>query len=352
MNKQESLTQYLQLLFDQANEIIFFLDKDGQIIYRNSASYEIMGDGIQGQLDNALCHHCEGLTDENHLVTCEGCYLYSGVDNKVDFQLFMKLQDGTVKPYSANYQTLSYEDDIKVLRLNNVSNQIKTQQVLHQKMLTKRIMEAQEDERKRISRELHDSIIQNILNILVEVRLFKYLSADDLKIKTEQTEYLLNNLMKSIRNISVELRPSSLDDLGLLSALRSHFKYVGKHYGLSVLFESNIDDARFDTEIETALYRIIQEAVFNTMKYANADAVEVTLMNRHEYLEVIIEDEGEGFDMHSSPQGSGLGLFGMRERAEAIGASLSIKSVVGKGTKIALMLPLKKEDGIYENSHR
>src|SRR5699024_11937918 len=90
--------------------------------------------------------------------------------------------------------------------------------LLHQKMLTKHIMAAQEDERKRISRELHDSIIQNILNILVEVRLFKYLPADELSEKTEQAESLLNNLMKSIRNISVELRPSSLDDLGLLSA--------------------------------------------------------------------------------------------------------------------------------------
>ncbi|AKG73025.1 ATP-binding protein [Salinicoccus halodurans] len=351
MNKQESLTEYLQLLFDQANEIIFFLDKEGRIIYRNSASYEIMGDDIQNQLDNALCHHCEGLTDENHLITCEGCYLFSGVDNKVDFQLFMKLRDGTVKPYSANYQTLSQEDDIRVLRLNNVSNQIKTQQILHQKMLTKHIMEAQEEERKRISRQLHDSIIQNILNILVEVRLLKYLSADDLMAKTEQTEYLLNNLMKSIRNISVELRPSSLDDLGLLSALRSHFKYIGKNYGMSVLFESNIADARFDTEIETALYRIIQESVFNAMKYANVDAVDVTLMTREDYLEVIVEDEGEGFDMHSSPQGSGLGLFGMRERAEAIGGTLSIKSIVGRGTKITLILPLKRGDE-NENSHR
>src|SRR5699024_2036224 len=151
MTKQKDLTQYLQLLYEQSNEIIFFLDREGKIIYRNGASYEIMGDDVQHQLDNALCHHCEGLTDENHLVTCEGCYLYSGANDKVDFQLFMKLQDGTVKPYSANYQTLSYEDDIRVLRLNNISNQMKTQQVLHQKMLTKHIMAAQEDERKRIS---------------------------------------------------------------------------------------------------------------------------------------------------------------------------------------------------------
>lgn len=342
MTMQKDLAQYLQLLYEQSNEIIFFLDREGKIVYRNSASYEIMGDDVQHQLDNALCHHCEGLTDENHLITCEGCYLYSGVSDKVDFQLFMKLQDGTVKPYSANYQTLDYEDDIRVLRLNNISNQMKTQQVLHQKMLTKHIMEAQEDERKRISRELHDSIIQNILNILVEVRLFKYLPPEELSEKTEQAEYLLNNLMKSIRNISVELRPSSLDDLGLLSALRSHFKYIGKNYGMAVLFESNIEDTRFDTEIETALYRIIQESVFNAMKYADVDVVDVTLMDRGEYLEVIIEDEGGGFDMHGSPRGSGLGLFGMRERAEAIGGNFSIKSVVGKGTKIALILPLKK----------
>src|SRR5699024_12628766 len=104
MTKQKDLTQYLQLLYEQSNEIIFFVDREGKIIDRNGASYEIMGDDVQHQLDNGLCHHCEGLADENHLVTSEGGYVYSGAKEKADFQLFMKVRDGTGKRSAATDQ--------------------------------------------------------------------------------------------------------------------------------------------------------------------------------------------------------------------------------------------------------
>lgn len=344
MIEQNNLLQYLQTFFDQSNEIIFFLDDDGNIIYRNKASQDIVGKELQSQLDKAICTHCEGFTDENNMVTCIGCFLSQNVDNKFDFQIFMTNKDGTVQPYSANYQTLTLENDhIRMLRLNTVSGQIKTQQQLHQKILTKRIMEAQEDERKRISRELHDSTIQSILSILVEVRLFKYTPNEALKEKISNTEGLLNDLIKSVRDISVDLRPSSLDDLGLLSALQSHFSYIQKNYGITMNCKSNISDTRYATEIETAVYRIVQEAVFNAVKYANVDEIDVSILKDKSTLSVMIHDEGQGFDEDSAPQGSGLGLYGMRERAENVGGTLKVRSIEGHGTTVTLNIPFQEE---------
>ena len=335
---EQSISHYLRLLFDRSNEIIFFLNDNHEIIYQNRAAEQVINP-IQDVLNTQLCHYCDGMTTENALKSCVECFLKFDKQQD-DFQLFIKLKDGSTRPFSASYQSIDEAEGIKVLRLNEVTNQLKTQQTLHQKELTKRILQAQEDERKRISRELHDSIIQNMLNVLVDVRLFKYLSHDELNRKVESTEEALQQLMKSIRNISVELRPSSLDDLGLLSALRSHFKYIEKNYGVSVNFNTNLEDSRFKTEIETAIYRIAQESVFNSVKYANVDFIQVQLNRLNEQLILTVTDEGKGFDMNEQPKGSGLGLFGMKERADAVGGSFEVISQKNNGTEIIVTVPL------------
>ena len=137
-----------------------------------------------------------------------------------------------------------------------------------------RSIQAQENERKRISRELHDSVIQDMLNIDVELRLLKYKHRDKVLAETSQRiEGLLSQLIDDIRNMSVELRPSSLDDLGIEAAFKSYFKQFEENYGMHIKYDSNIKGMRFDNEIETVVYRVVQEGVFNALKYAEVNEI-------------------------------------------------------------------------------
>lgn len=136
------------------------------------------------------------------------------------------------------------------------------------------------------------------------------------------------------------MRPSSLDDLGLEAAFKSYFKQLEYNYGLNVVYQSNIQTIRFDSEIETVVYRVVQEAIFNALKYAGVYEVEVTIQQTEEGLIAEIIDRGKGFDPNLKPQGTGLGLYGMNERAELVKGTVNIETHIGKGTIITLEVPV------------
>ncbi len=131
----------------------------------------------------------------------------------------MKTKDNEIKPFTAMYQNIDEQRGISAFTLQNVAPQIERQEKMYQQKMLHRSIQAQENERKRISRELHDSVIQDMLNIDVELRLLKYKHRDKVLAETSQRiEGLLSQLIDDIRNMSVELRPSSLDDLGIEAA--------------------------------------------------------------------------------------------------------------------------------------
>ena len=195
---------------------------------------------------------------------------------KSNFQVFMKTKDNKIEPYTATYQTIDDERGISAFTLQNVSPQIERQEKMYQQKMLHKSIQAQENERKRISRELHDSVIQEMLNIDVELRLLKYKFQDETVVEsTQQIEGLVSQLIDDIRNLSVELRPSSLDDLGIEAAFNSYFKQFEENYGIQINYHSNIKGLRFDNEVETVVYRVIQEAVLNALKYAEVNEIEV-----------------------------------------------------------------------------
>lgn len=203
---------------------------------------------------------------------------------------------------------------------------------------------AQENERKRISRELHDGVVQELINVNVELRLLKYQQDIDTLIEhSKNIEGLMAKLIDDIRNLSLELRPSSLDDLGLNAAFKSYFKQLENNYGLIVNYHYDMEEERFDNEIETVVYRVVQEAVFNAMKYAAVDTVDVNVRKDDIHLYVEVSDQGQGFDPKDSPKGSGLGLYGMNERAELVNGHLNIETQKGKGTIVTLEVPINQK---------
>lgn len=210
-----------------------------------------------------------------------------------------------------------------------------------------RVIGAQEAERKRISRELHDGIAQELLGIsFVLKRLEPYLSRDaEARQLFTEANNDIDRILDELHNISVELRPSALDHLGLIPALRSQAAVFEKTYGAEIVFEGNLSRKRFDPALETQTYRICQEAVLNACKYSGADKVYVTLEDADGWLHATVVDHGCGFDVeHPEVKGSGCGLSGMRERARLIGATLTMASD-GGGTVVTLVAPMKMAEG-------
>lgn len=204
------------------------------------------------------------------------------------------------------------------------------------------IIGAQEEERRRISRELHDGVAQELLSVLVTIRSIPLLdSKASVDSAIETAEHDLQAVFTELHNISVQLRPLALDDLGLQAAFSVHFAWLEKAYGVRIDFNPSLETSRFEAAIETAVYRICQEAVVNACKYAHVDFVSVTLTEHDDTLSVCVKDAGLGFDVeHPTIQGSGCGLAGMAERAHLIGADFEVDSNDG-GTTVTLNVPLK-----------
>lgn len=346
---QISLPNVLMKFFQNSSDKIFIFDRDTQILALNDAAKNILPDDVFKRLlsgqTKAICSVCEGYTSEDAMRTCQSCYLFDRSNDVHAFQVYFNTVDQEMVPFTASLQTIDPEEGIRMLILRDVTEQMKTQEQLYQKLQMNRIIEAQENERKRISRELHDSFAQELLSLLVEMRVLKYVTKEQKVVdKLRHTEEKLAHLLEDIQHLSVELRPSTLDNLGLEAAFRSHFKMIEKNYGLIVNFNSNVKEKRYSGAIETNIYRICQEAVLNALKYAQVDEIFVHLTEKNDSLYLIVEDHGIGFAIEEEdPQGSGLGLYGMKERAELIHGYFSIHSTLNKGTIVKIEVPLSKE---------
>ncbi|MCI2947826.1 nitrate respiration regulation sensor histidine kinase NreB [Staphylococcus caledonicus] len=340
--QNEMIEDLLKKYYETTNEKIVFVNNEGKVIAMNKAAQEIISeDNNYSAMTNAICNRCEGYSNEFALQSCINCYLDTSRPNDKNFQVFMKTVDNKVQPFTASYQCIDDNKNIYAFTLQDISPQIERQEKMYQHQMLRKTISAQENERKRISRELHDSVVQEMLNIDVELRLLKYQQdMTELVDKSEHIEGLMSKLIDDIRNLSIELRPSSLDDLGLEAAFKSYFKQFEENYGLEVIYNSNINNARYDSEIETVVYRIVQEAVFNALKYAGVSEVDVSIQQTDGTLMAEIIDRGVGFDPNSTPQGTGLGLYGMNERAELVKGTVNIETHMGKGTIITLEIPL------------
>ena len=210
---------------------------------------------------------------------------------------------------------------------------------LNRSSLSKAI-EAQEQERKRISRELHDGIAQEMLTVSFQLRQVTEI-ANNIQIQTlvEEATNNLNRIMDELHNLSVDLRPSTLDHFGLQAALRSQAQVLEKTFGAHVVFHGPSVD-RFDRAFEAQIYRICQEAILNACKYSGSDVIDVLFETSDGWLQAVVRDHGCGFDVeHPVVRGSGCGLPGMQERASMIGATLTFESGP-EGTTMQLVAPM------------
>jgi two-component system, NarL family, sensor kinase len=211
--------------------------------------------------------------------------------------------------------------------------------------LSRGVLRTQEAERRRISRELHDGVGQALTALKIRLDLLAQSANGRLSAEIDDARRVAESALRDVRQLSRLLRPQMLDDLGLLPTLLWLFRSIESTTHVRVEFAHEGIERRLDPDVETLAYRIVQEAVTNVVKHAQVAAVQVRARTTHARLLVAIQDRGAGFDATAAfdpANGSeGLGLRGMRDRAQLFGAQLSVYSTPGSGTLIELDVPLQ-----------
>jgi signal transduction histidine kinase len=204
----------------------------------------------------------------------------------------------------------------------------------------RRVVEAQELERRRLARELHDETGQALTSILLGLKALEdKLDDADTRAAAAELRELVVTTLQDVRRLAVELRPSALDDFGLIAAVERLSASFSEQTGIEIDFETALVAERLPAEVETALYRIVQESLTNVVKHARARRVSILLARRNGAIKAVIEDDGQGFDPAASPS-AGFGLVGMRERLALLGGRLEVESSGDTGTTIAAEVPV------------
>lgn len=213
------------------------------------------------------------------------------------------------------------------------------------KHLSQKLIMAQEDERKKISHELHDEISQILLGINLKLAtLSSEISGNEKGIKRKIliAQKLVKKSVEKIHTFARELRPSVLDDLGIIPALRSYIDDFTKRNGITVALKASLSVEKLDSIKKTVLYRIVQESLINVEKHSKASNVNLKIQKIKDHIHMEIKDNGRSFDVEKmlfSKKGKGIGILGMRERIEMVEGTFYIESVLGKGTVIRTSIP-------------
>ena len=209
--------------------------------------------------------------------------------------------------------------------------------------LLEKVITAQEEERKRIARELHDETGQSLTSLMVHMQMMsQQCPVPELKPQIKEFQRLISQTLEDVHNLALELRPSALDDLGLTAALERYTYEYSQYNSLDIdLLVHGIEEERLPATVETALYRIVQEGLTNVARHAQANTASILIERRNGSVITIIEDDGIGFDpSRADSSRNRLGLYGMRERAELLDGTFYLESEPGKGTTIFIEVPL------------
>lgn len=367
---QAALDQVLQATGMRAGRVFLHGELDGK-------ARLVIGRGIGGDEDTLESHPCtwdqcrcsQVLYEGRVIVLGPECKAASCGSNATDAEGFLRPQiciplkskaqvlgimtlwDGKSSPGGPDPETLEMLGVIgrqvgiavENARLYEALRQTETRQ----KQLLERAITAQEQERKRVARELHDQTSQPLSSLIMTLEVLEQsCSVGDIKEHVQELRDIATRVLDQVHDLALELRPSMLDDLGLLAALRHSFRQFQHRYRVPVDFQVlGFDSSRLTPEMETALYRITQEALTNIARHAEARNVGVLLEDRGSSVVLMIEDDGKGFDvaevMGAHVERRNLGLYGMQERASLVGGTLSIESSPGQGTALFVEIPLE-----------
>jgi two-component system, NarL family, sensor histidine kinase UhpB len=201
---------------------------------------------------------------------------------------------------------------------------------------------AQEEERARVARDLHDEVNQSLTALLLRLEASRVKAPADLAHELAETKALANQAMEELLMLARQLRPTALDDLGLKAALAGHVEELGRRARISAGFESQGDFSALPSDVQLVVYRVAQEALSNAAQHSGADHVSVRLARAGDRVELTVADDGSGFTFEQAARG--LGIAGMRERALLVGGDVQVESRPEVGTRVSLTVPLDLAD--------
>lgn len=340
---RESEERYREL-FENARDAIYVHDLDGNYVSVNRAAERLSGytrDEIRGR--NFI-----DFVAKEHLSQARDCLLSKlKKRGETTYEVELIAKDGRRVPVEVSSRAIYENGAIVGVQgtARDITERKQAQDTL--RMFSRQLIEAQEDERRRIARDLHDQIGQ----ALTAVKMNLYTAQRFCNVP-EAAHCLKDNIdavdeaLRLVRDLSVDLRPPLLDDLGLATALCWYVDRYQKRAGVTteVMIELPNHNERFSRELETACFRIAQEALTNVVRHARASQVLLQLTRTDTELEMVVRDDGVGFDPAAlrkrAPRVATLGLLGMQERAHAAGGVLEIHSAVRKGTEVRFNVPV------------
>ncbi len=233
----------------------------------------------------------------------------------------------------------------------DITDRLKTEEDLRKaheglETLSHRLLEVQEMERRHIARELHDEIGQALTAIKINMQAMQRDIVGETQLsRINDSLQIVDHAIQQVRNLSLDLRPSILDDLGIVAALRWYLDRISTRAGFQTHFDASGIDTRLGTDIETTCFRIVQEALTNIVRHARAQNVEVRIQKNGADLYLTIRDDGIGFNVDEAKEkaihGGSLGVLGMQERSSLAGGSLEIQSALNQGTEIRVKIPCR-----------
>jgi len=338
-------------LFENAKDAICVHDLEGTYLSINRA-----GEKLSGYTREEIIGHDfkEFIAPDQLKYVGDNFWRKLAEQGETTYEVDIIAKDGRRVPIEVSSRPI-YENGVLV-GVQGMARDITERKLAEaaQQMFSRHLIDAQEEERRRIARELHDQIGQTLTAVKMNLH-----SVQQFCQASEAASYLKDNIeavdeaLRLVRDLSVDLRPPILDDLGLTTAIRWYVARYTKRTGLNVDVVIDLPDEneRFSREIETACFRIAQEALTNVVRHAKATQVVVRLAKEGEVLLLNVKDDGVGFDVKRlrkrAPRVSTLGLISMQERAHAAGGTIEIDSAPANGTEIRFSLPLDANSSNY-----
>lgn len=342
LDKSHLDSKYLQQVFENIQDGIIIMDEKRTILMMNPSAHRLTGWTVNGTVPFcSFCEHRKKAGRENRCYLIENNevpYFLSKMPtyhgNKIDVEM------STALMYTD--QGSSRKEYLLVLRDQTV--QMKEEEARISKLIIKKLIEAKESEHKRLAQELHDGIGQSLYTVSVALQAIEsYVNDERLHCYIEEVRTELEKAMNDIKVYSYQLRPHSLDQLGLVPTLETLIESVMKLNPQVIIDLHTNLDIRCSPAVEINLYRVIQEAIHNVLKYAEASHVAIRLTKEADTLSLTISDNGIGF-VKSEIKNEGLGLKHMEERIDQLGGSFSIETEPGQGTNISISIPQWNEE--------
>jgi PAS domain S-box-containing protein len=331
-----------RLLMEESEQGAFLLDRAGCLTYCNRR----LADLLQATPEAALQAPLQSFIHEADLPRFQA-WLASASPSLARSDFNLRTTDGGLVPVRLACLQLAAEPEPAIAGLvTDLSEQKRLAAQLAStaaelRRLAAHIEVAREEERTRIARELHDELGGALTSLKLEMRkLQDQATVPAVRDGLGQLGVYVSDTINRVRRIATDLRPSVLDDLGLVSALEWQVAELARRTGLSCAFQASADDLDLPADMATALFRLVQEALTNVVRHAQASSVQVELRHGDGLLELAVTDDGRGITPGDLSKSSSLGLLGMRERVYLLSGEMDIQGTPGQGTSVRIRVPL------------